>query len=409
MTTPHPLLVKAAKLVEQARAIQEEYSGDPSKMPADVAEVQDRLLKAASQHRRAVEREAAIEDHTTWLSEPEYKHDMTHGDTVARSFGHGAPLLESERKDRQKAAFFEYLRKGYNAMSMEHKADLVEDATGEALVPTDFAGAVLQDLPREGVIRGLAFVRPTTSNKVDIAPITEGTVAWGKLETGTTLPDSTPVPSADQIEVRDLLGLAKVGEDELEDSAEDLESLFREIITMQFSEKEDDAFANGNPSATPPEPEGIARNVGDVSTVAAASATPTADQLKSLKYRVSARFRRNGVYLAHSGVEEVVSLLKGSDGQYLWQPSLAADEPATFAGKRWYTVDGLPDPSTAGVTDRSVIFGDVRAGYMIADRRRITVKRLDELYAAQGKIGFKFTHRVGGGVIRPAAFAAYLL
>jgi HK97 family phage major capsid protein len=110
-------------------------------------------------------------------------------------------------------------------------------------------------------------------------------------------------------------------------------------------------------------------------------------------------------------VEEKVSLLRkdGATGAFRWQLSVSADEPATFAGKRWYAVAGLPDPSTAGVTDRSVIFGDIRAVYMVADRQRITVKRSNELYSEEGKIGFKFLHRVGGGVIRPPAVAAYLL
>lgn len=411
-TTPHPLLVKAAQLIEQARAIKEEYKSDPTQMPADVAQMQDRLIKKASEYRHAVTNEAQIEDMSAWLSEPEYKHDMTMGDTVARSFGHGAPLLESEKRDRQTKAFWQFIRHGEKRMSAEYKADLVEDATGENLVPTDFAGAVIQELPRLGVIRNLAFVRPTTSNRVDIAPLTEGSVGWGKLETGGTLYDATPAPTSDQIIVRDLNGLVKVGRDELEDSEENLENLFREIVSRQFAEAEDDAFAYGDTGAGEPEPEGIARNVGATSA-AAVGETVIDTELKGLMYRVPEQFRRNGVYLAHSSAEEQVALMQDSNGQFVWQPSVTQGEPAQIFGKRWYTVDGLPgilttDDAGAG-TDPAVIFGDVRQGYMIADRRRITVQRLDERYAEQGKVGFLFTQRVGGGVIRPVAFAAYLL
>jgi HK97 family phage major capsid protein len=50
------------------------------------------------------------------------------------------------------------------------------------------------------------------------------------------------------------------------------------------------------------------------------------------------------------------------------------------------------------------------AGYMIADRKPgPLVLRLEERYAEEGKVGFIFTHRVGGDVIRPKAFAKYLL
>lgn len=405
----HPLLVKAAQLIEQARAIKEEYADDPTRMPADVAQTQDRLLLKASELRKSVERDAHLADLTKFLEEPEYKHDMTGGDAIAREIGHGTPLLESEKRERQSKAFWSWVKFGEKAMQNEVKADLVEDATGEILVPTDFAGAVLADLPREGVLRALAFVRPTTSNKVDIAPITEGTVGWGKLETGGALYDATPAPTSDQIEVHDLNGMVKVGRDELEDSAENLTSLFNELVTRQFAEAEDDAFANGSGTG---QPEGLAANVGST-LPAAAGETVDAVELARLPYEIPEQYRRNGVYLAHSSAEVEVSVLQDSNGQFLWQPNTAAGEPATFKGKRWYTLDGLPSMTTtvdAGAgTDRSVLFADVRAAYMVADRRRITVQRLDERYAEQGKVGFLFTHRVGGGVIRPVAAAAYLL
>jgi HK97 family phage major capsid protein len=79
-------------------------------------------------------------------------------------------------------------------------------------------------------------------------------------------------------------------------------------------------------------------------------------------------------------------------------------------GRSFYRVSGLPSMGAqAGASDPSVLFGDVRSGYLIADRQQITVQRLDERYADQGLVGFLFRQRVGGDVIRPAAFAKYLL
>jgi HK97 family phage major capsid protein len=52
---------------------------------------------------------------------------------------------------------------------------------------------------------------------------------------------------------------------------------------------------------------------------------------------------------------------------------------------------------------------DPALGYLIADRQRITVQRLDERYAELGLVAFLFRMRVGGDVLRPAAFAKYLL
>ncbi len=61
------------------------------------------------------------------------------------------------------------------------------------------------------------------------------------------------------------------------------------------------------------------------------------------------------------------------------------------------------------MTDPSCVFGDFRLGYMVADRKSLTVLRLEERYADEGKVGLLFTHRVGGDVIRSKSFAKYLL
>jgi HK97 family phage major capsid protein len=410
--TPHPSLVKAAELLAQARAIQEEFKDDPSLMPADVAATQQRLLDRAKDLRDSVTREVALSEHENWLSEPQYTADPSGG--AAKSLGHGMPLLESERKERQTKAFWEAVRHGKDNIPNEMKADLVLDSDGALLVPHDFAGAIIKELPRLTVIRQLAFVRPTTSNAVDVSDLTEGTIGWNKLELSTQGQAGDATPGVDQktIAVHDLVGLVQFGRNLLEDEQANLEATTRELISLQFAEAEDDAFAAGSGDAKTVkagEPEGIATIDFSGRTVFADVAFD-AEDVKALKYRVSQRMRRNGVYLAHSSAEERVALMRDDSGasagtgQFLWQPSVSADEPASFSGKRWYTLDGLPELEDEAVG--SIIFGDVRQGYMIADRRRLTVQRLVERFAELGKVGLLFTHRVGGGVIRPNAFAA---
>lgn len=413
----HPMLVKAAQHTAQARAIHEEFDGKD--MPAEAARQMEGHLQKASEFRRAVEREQQLKDNEQWLSEPEYKHDggaSDNGGFRLSGTDAGELLLDSERKDKMNKSFFNFVRKGFAGVAAEVKADLVEDATGELVVPADFAGTITKDMAREGVLRGLATVRPTTKNRVDIASLYVNKPTWGKLETDAAYnaPDGLGNPPLDRetIRVWNLNALVLLGVDELEDSDENLEEMIRTELGAQFAEVEDDAFAGGAGDGSK-QPFGLAQNVGNT-LAAAAGSTVVADDLKKLKYRVPAWARRNGVYLGHSEAEEQVTLLKDGNGNYLWQPSVREGEPATFSGHRWYTVDGLPAPSTtadaatAG-TDPSIIFGDVRRGYAIVDRRRLTVQRLVEKYAEDGKIGLLFTHRVGGDVIRPNALAAYLL
>jgi HK97 family phage major capsid protein len=409
----HPLLEQAMVHTQQARAINDEYEGKT--MPAEAARQMEEHLNKASELRRRVDAEARLQETEQWISEPQYKHDMGGpGEKIASEFGHGdyKVQLERDRKERHKKAFFEYIRKGPRDMSPELKGALVEDNTGQNLVPTDFAGTIIQQLPREGVMRNLAYVRPTNSNVVDVGSITATAVGWGKLETGTAPTDAGPGAAKQTITVWDLNALLKLGRDELADADANLEALFRDLLARKFAEVEDDAYASGTGAARP---WGLAAGSRITQAVtAAAGETVVPDDLKKLIFAVPAQYRNvRSAFVGHTSAEQAISLLKDTTGNYLLQPSASAGEPGRVFGYRWYTIDGLPamqatDDAGAG-TNPSVVFGDFYSGYMICDRQQLTVQRLTELYAESGQVGLLFTMRVGGDVIRPQALAKYLL
>ena len=397
----HPKLERIAQHLAQARAIQDEFEGKD--MPAEAYTQQKGHLERASTLRREVESEVALKAHEAWVSEPQYSHDMIVG---AEDLGHGSFMLEGEKKDFAKSAFFDFLRKG-NDLKVEQKAALVEDATGLKLIPVDFAGTILKDIAREGVFRGVAFVRPTTKATVDVGSVTIAAGGWGKLETGTTAADGLPATPADKqtITVHDLNALVLLGVDELEDSDENLEEILRLALVSKFAEQEDDAFAAGSGTG---QPWGLAASTQITQGLTAATeATLLADDVIKLPYQVPVAFRRNGAYFGHTTVEQAMQLLKDSTNNYIWQERFREGQPPTVNGKPWYTMDGLPAMNATGTppVDKALFFGDARQGYMIADRRQIAVQRLVERYAEVGKVGLLFRHRVGGDVIRPKAFA----
>jgi len=53
--------------------------------------------------------------------------------------------------------------------------------------------------------------------------------------------------------------------------------------------------------------------------------------------------------------------------------------------------------------NNTVIFGDIRSTYRILDRRGLTMQVLKELKALSGQVGFLFTWRNTGGIIRAEA------
>ena len=96
---------------------------------------------------------------------------------------------------------------------------------------------------------------------------------------------------------------------------------------------------------------------------------------------------------------KAVRKLKDGSGQYLWQPSLTTGAPDTLLGRPVNTSAYMPTIA-AGV--KSIAFGDF-GYYWIADRQGRSFKRLNELYAANGQVGFLASQRVDGKLILPEA------
>jgi len=92
-----------------------------------------------------------------------------------------------------------------------------------------------------------------------------------------------------------------------------------------------------------------------------------------------------------------VRKLKDQTGQYLWQPALTAGTPDTLLGRPVYTSAYMPAVAAGA---KSIAFGDFKY-YWIADRQGRSFKRLNELYAATGQIGFVGSQRVDGKLTLP--------
>ena len=132
----------------------------------------------------------------------------------------------------------------------------------------------------------------------------------------------------------------------------------------------------------------------------AASATAvTADELMDLFYSLKSPYRKNAVWILNDSTIKAIRKLKDSNGQYLWQPSLVAGTPDTILGRPVKTSTYMPAIAAGAKT---IAFGDF-SYYWIADRQGRSFKRLNELYAANGQVGFLGSQRVDGKMILPEA------
>lgn len=376
--TPRSRLEDAARLVHEARSIIDSYAG--RELGAEERAQVDRLLSAAQKARSQVRRGLRDRDGDVPSS------------PAARAF-HKWLRGQSGRGRRR------------DFLSPEEKR-LVEDATGQILVPEDVTAVILTDLER-GVMRPLVGVRPTTSDRLKVRALGPVTMSWRKLETmapgnNLTAIEDSPLPEGIEVPVKNLTGLAKVGEDELDDSDANLELLIRDVFSSEAADEEDRVFANGT---TADEPSGILGDTGVAVVNSEAVGAISADDLLEVQFVIDRRFLRDSVYMADSTVEKSIMLLKDSSGRHIFQFPATPDAPATVLRRPFHANDQMPALNTGAIRAKTLIFGDLERGYRVADRRRVTLKRLEELYAEEGLVGLKFVHRVGGKVIRPRALA----
>lgn len=310
---------------------------------------------------------------------------------------------QSNMTPEQKAAFFKFIRQGKSGLSPEERKALVEDGTGQIIVPEELDQEIYRELPKIVVMRELASVRPIKTDRIRRRSMTEVTVGWGKLETSTNKKlsdyESTPDLSEEYQYVEDIYGLVKIGEDELEDTDVNLQAFLADSFERAFAEAEALAFLRGEGHANN-QPEGILTTSGVQRIETAGAAAITIDDLIRLQYAVPTQYRRNGVFLMSSELEMMVRTLKNNQGDYIWQPSVQAGTPNTLLGRPVYTQDDF-DAFDAGKD--VAVFGDFKSGYRILDRTGGALTRINELYIEEGLIGFKYRRRVGGGVIRKNA------
>jgi HK97 family phage major capsid protein len=190
----------------------------------------------------------------------------------------------------------------------------------------------------------------------------------------------------------------KVSEELLRDSVFDLEAYISREFARRIGAREEESFFQGDGNG---KPLGILAEAGgaEVGVTAASATAITADELMDLFHSLKAPYRSKAVWVMNDSTIKAVRKLKDNNGQYLWQNSLTADAPHTLLGRPVYTSAYMP---TIAGGAKSIAFGDFKY-YWIADRQGRSFKRLNELYAQTGQVGFIGSQRVDGKLILPEA------
>ncbi|HBZ07470.1 MAG TPA: phage major capsid protein [Massilia sp.] len=189
----------------------------------------------------------------------------------------------------------------------------------------------------------------------------------------------------------------------LDDSELDLEQWLAGEVDTEFSYQENKAFVSGDGTN---KPRGLLtyaaggtnlHPLGGIATIASGAVGGiTGDAIMDLIYSLPSAFTNQARFALNRNSHLKVRKLKDGQGNYLWQPSLVAGQPATLGGYGLAEVPDMPDVATNAL---SIAFGDFKRAYKILDR--IGVRVLRDPFTNKPYISFYTTKRVGGGLENP--------
>lgn len=297
----------------------------------------------------------------------------------------------------------EYVKAFWNAMrnkngfEINNALQVGTDSEGGFLAPDEFEKILIESLEEQNIFRQLANIITTSSGDKKIPVVAgKGTASWVDEEGIITESDD----SFGQVSIGayKLATMIKVSEELLNDSVFNLESYIAKEFARRIGAKEEEAFFIGDGTG---KPTGIFNATGGAQLgVTAASATAiTLDEIMDLFYSLKSPYRKNSVFVMNDATVKAIRKLKDGNGQYIWQPSITAGTPDTILNRPVKTSAYVPTIASAA---KSIAFGDF-SHYWVADRQGRAFKRLNELYAATGQVGFMATQRVDGKLILPEA------
>ena len=271
------------------------------------------------------------------------------------------------------------------------------DTEGGYLVPDEYERTLIEALEEQNIFRQLAHVIHTSSGERKIPVVaSKGTASW--IDEEAAYPESDDTFGQVSIGAYKLATMIKVSEELLNDSVFDVPSYIAREFARRIGAAEEEAFFTGDGTG---KPLGILAATGGAQTgVTAASATAiTMDEVIDLFYSLRAPYRKRAAFVVNDATVKAIRKLKNGNGDYLWQPSLTVGAPDMLLGRPVYTSAYMP---TIGAGAKTILFGDL-GYYWVADREGRSFKRLNELYAATGQVGFLASERVDGKLILPEA------
>lgn len=294
-----------------------------------------------------------------------------------------------ERDEEYRSAFWDYVRSGnrekLNTAMQQRAGEGINGMSSAIITPKLLHNAIEVAMKAYGGMIQAGTIITTTSGNDLVIPTINDTANKAKI-VETYKKSETGNMEFDSVTLRAFTyrtPIVPIAVELLQDSQFNLEQLVGTLLGESFARGLNEHLTTG---AGGVEPEGIVTCATACDTVAAVNGIKLENLLDLMK-SVNSAYGNNGKFMLNRETLFALRALKGTDGRFIWNESVAQGFAPTLFGKEYITND---DMAGVGAGNASVLFGDL-SKYRIRMVRDFTIVRLNEVlaeYLAIGLMGF---------------------
>ncbi|WP_339739215.1 phage major capsid protein [uncultured Maricaulis sp.] len=272
-------------------------------------------------------------------------------------------------------------------------------ADGGYLVPSELANSIIYVRDMHGVFRKEARVVPMMSDTKDVAVQTSG-LAYTFTAEGIAHTESKPVFSNVALVAKKPSCIAKFSDELGEDAIVEIGDMLARDLGEALAKAEDDCGFIGDGTATYGSMTGVSNALTGLKGLLTAG-TPKSDfsdvtnaHFRNMIKQIPGRYRKGCRWYCNETVFDAAMgpILDAAGGNTIRELE-NGEKRIMFKGYPFVPVASMPEAEDLTTGDRPIVFGNLRAGALLGDRRRISIKKSEERYFETDETAIKGSSR----------------